>query len=649
MTVSSFQRIRTPDVTSNEADEAAHDGTLVRVVDKGVAGGVAPLDGDAKVPIIHLPDATYANLAAISATQRFAAKIKRNVSDVALLNLSDSTANDPTDWFYLWAVDYAPLHPTHSFVYHPWADGAGDWGTPETLQTGSGPYTVHLWNGSWAGKNCIYPLAPNFETMVASKQPDLVIISHGHNEGAGQTDDQWRGPYLALTTSVGAACPTARIICIAQPPATANDDQAKRANVYQQVAEMGGYGFVDVHQLFVDTGDVAALLSDGIHPNADGSALWAALMLLVFTTATAQITAHSQAPSHLTSAGEQLLDNGDFAAFSGSEPDNWTKSGGANTTVSKDLVNYESEQGYAVKITQTAAGGSLRQDLPLRRVAGQYVTLLARLLIPAGQEASAGRIGFIITDGGVTTTTVLRANSNGHGDFRYAIAQIRVPKTATRAQVILYCDSTTATGEVTYDRVVCVTGLVPRLPADGKTGVQGVPGPAGGGQMPYLSTFGKEPSVAMLADTSVALQADNSAVAVPLEPAESLTLAVMQWISGAATSGNYDIGIYSISGSTLTRLWAKGSTAWPAINTRIAEAVSPTVELAANTRYYVIFAADNQVGTFRGEAQVVANEAVFLDGTAFGRIIAAAFPLPASLVLPATPATRIPMVTLRTA
>ena len=42
MTVSSFQRIRVPDVTSHEADEAAHDGTYVRQP-------ASPADGDRMV------------------------------------------------------------------------------------------------------------------------------------------------------------------------------------------------------------------------------------------------------------------------------------------------------------------------------------------------------------------------------------------------------------------------------------------------------------------------------------------------------------------------------------------------------------------------------------------------------------------------
>lgn len=579
-------------------------------------------------------------------TQRFMAKLTRNVENVSMVVISDSTANETSDWLYLWAQDFAPKFPAYTVRYNLWNDGTSAYSAAVTLQTGSGSFFLDIWNASVTGKNVLYALAPNFDTMVALKQPDLVVISHGHNEGAAQTPDQWRGPYLALTETVTAACPTAGVLCIAQNPATGTDDQAERAGIYQQVAEMRGFGFVDVHQAFVDTGDPASLTADGVHPNAAGSALWAEVVQRAFVYDSYRAPIRSQVPSSLTTAGEQLLLNGDFAAFTGAVPDSWTKTGGASTTLSKNVTDFESPNGYAVRMQQTAGGGSLRQDLPLKRVLGQYVTLTARLRVPSGQGAEAGRIGFIITDG-ASTTTVLRPNSNGQGAFRYAVAQIRVPVTATRVQVILYCDSTNAVADVTYDRVVACLGMVPRLAADGAPGPTGPAGPAGGGQLPYLSTMGKEPVLAWLSNTSLAFATANTLVAVPIEPAESMSLAKLVWVTGSISSGNYDIGIYDESG---TPLWRKGSAAWPALNTVVEEAVSPAVELAANTRYYVALASDNNLGTYRGSGQSVTDQVRLSDGTKWAFLgTGTQFPLPATLAFGTNPATRLPNVQLRSA
>lgn len=62
-------------------------------------------------------------------------------------------------------------------------------------------------------------------------------------------------------------------------------------------------------------------------------------------------------------------------------------------------------------------------------------------------------------------------------------------------------------------------------------------------------------------------------------------------------SGNMDVGIYSLSGSTLTRLASSGSTAVPAAGAR--EITIPSTVLRPGVTYYLAIGADNVTAQFR--------------------------------------------------
>lgn len=468
-------------------------GTLADWVQVTAPGAVVSVNGqtgavDLSGTFVETPDGSPITAGSIvtaeaatgsQAAQRFLLKLRQGVS-ASMLVLGDSTGNEATEWVYLTAVALAARYPALTVRYRLWNDGGAVYDAPTTIAAGSGAGVLDIYNCSVAGKNTDYYLLPNFATMVPATAPDLVFISQGHNESpaGGLNSQDFRERLLALAETVAAAV-NADLILIAQNPQAVDQEQQARAVEVAQVASLRGYGFVNVYQAFMDTGNITPLLlGDGVHPSVTGSALWSAEVLkaLVYTHG---VNPRTRQRSSLLSPGEGLFANTDFAEFSGSLPGSWT---GSNVTATKNLTTFESPNAYAVRLVPTtAAAASMYQDCPyLPMVKGQWVTVAVRQFIPLGVPTTSGRINLQIIGGTGATSLTSRA-TGALGGWRWAVLSIFVPTDATTLRCRIYADTAaTGTGDVTIDRVVFVRGILPAgaLGAGGPPGVAGPTGPA---------------------------------------------------------------------------------------------------------------------------------------------------------------------------
>ena len=142
-----------------------------------------------------------------------------------------------------------------------------------------------------------------------------------------------------------------------------------------------------------------------------------------------------------------------------------------------------------------------------------------------------------------------------------------------------------------------------------------------------LSTLGENPALNGLVIGTPTVGAANTALQVRVTPRRNITVSALKWFS-VAPSGNYDIAIYD--DATNTRLWSKGSTAWPGAGI-ITETVTG-VTLRAGRTYRIAFAADNATGTLRGVQAGIAGMDIRLDGSTTNTAVAGVFPLPNPLV-----------------
>lgn len=428
-------------------------------------GGATRVSVQTRLSVAAL-DTTYA-LQGVDATQRLMAALAARTRDASVLVVSDSTGAGPGSWVPMWADALAAGWPGWTVTTRLWDDVAGVYAAPVTVQTGAGTgvRTLTVFVAAVSGFTTQHWLGARAVAAFRGIAPDLTMVSLGHNEQS--IAGLWHSRMVTLTETLATVHPGADILLVAQNPATGNTFQQERAEVYREIAARRGYGFVDVGRAFADTGDAAGLTVDGVHPTTTGHQLWADTVAGAFVYQGGRRTA--QPPSTLDMVGDNLLLNPDFQTLVAGVPEHWNL---ARVTSERDTVNYESADIYrlsgggshtsrATKFTGTGESPSaeIGQFIPVRRHLGKWLTLAARMFVPAGQaSANPGRIG--ITAG--TATTNLAPAAGTTGAWQWVAVSHLVPANAATIRAFMFVDLASApVGTVTLERMVLVPGKYP--------------------------------------------------------------------------------------------------------------------------------------------------------------------------------------------
>ena len=407
---------------------------------------------------------------AAATTARLLAKLRRGVEDAAVVLLSDSTGDATNEWFYLAMQAIAARFPAYTVTYRLWSDGSQAYGSPSTVQTGTGSHTLAIYNCSVSGKWPTYHLV-GIDKAVRDVFPDLVMISHGHNDASIATIGEMRDRMLALTESVKSLAPLAGVLQMSQNPNALVDGlvQQRMAEQYALVAQMTGNGWVDILRVFEQAGAVApgptTYMLDDRHPNSTGHILWAnAILTQAFPDApVGSAGPWAQQPSLITTPGIQLLTNGDLTSFA--SPPTLTGWSAQNCTPSKDTTNFESAGGYSVLVaSDTAAPSYIYQALNtniLPRYRSRYLTIAARIFVwsSSTNQIQSGRLS-VMQNGSA------QGSCNGYQRFdgwMWMVFSVLVLSNCTSFEVRLYADSaSTGAGKMSVDRVICTPGILPR-------------------------------------------------------------------------------------------------------------------------------------------------------------------------------------------
>jgi len=337
-------------------------------------------------------------------------KLRRGVEDAAILVLGDSTGNETTEWVYLSAVALAARFPAYTVNYYLWdvAGGSTAYGAATVIQTGSGAKVLNVYNASVAGATTRYFYGSRWAVAVEAVDPDLVLVSIGHNTGdplstggGSSTTEQklfngFRTYLLEVCEEIAARRPSAGVCIVAQNPATTPGREAWqgiKASVGQRYAMERGLGFLDVHQAFLDHATangvtVNSLLSDGVHPTTASQAdIWVPVVDAALRAET-QSAGLTRQPSALLCKATNLVLNGDLSAWAGATPNSWTLTG---ATLTKETASFYVRGTYSAKFDVPASAGtmSLAQTVTLgaggiKYVQGQLITVSALVYAPAG-------------------------------------------------------------------------------------------------------------------------------------------------------------------------------------------------------------------------------------------------------------------------
>jgi hypothetical protein len=416
--------------------------------------------------------AQYANAATAANTRLVMSKLRRGMADVSILNISDSTGNETTEWFYKLAQFLATKFPAYTVQFSFWDETGGvAYQTATTIQTGTGAKTLRFWDAAKTGEIPGYVLGTRWAAAVTATAPDLVFVNHGHNM-SDPTSVTWsefvgRNTMFSLTEELTATFPRAGLVLIAQNPskvAGRETWQAIKASAWEEAASLRGYGFIDVHQSFIDYGAwQTALMADDTHPNATGSQIWADVVIAAFQDERKAVVPSVMIPPLLTTA-KNYLDNGDFSAWASTDPDSWVPT--ASATTSKDTTNFESST-QACKVTGTATTGAaqIEQTINLttkgyHHLKGQVVTLAVRVYVPAANTGTV-RIALVDSTGGANASNMDIPTST-RGRYVWLFSSKRIDTGNTIYVRLMSRTSGTAIMDASFDRAYLVRGVLPQ-------------------------------------------------------------------------------------------------------------------------------------------------------------------------------------------
>lgn len=387
-----------------------------------------------------------ASATALPQWQRLLSKLDNALEDASVVLVGDSTGDAATEWFYLLGAGLAALYPEWTFEHAAWNTGTDDHDAATTIAAGSGARVCTFYNGSVAGSAASYHASDNFLTAVVTPDPDLILVSYGHN---GSTTGPRQLDYFdALASRLRTALPETPVIQIGQNPTLSDETMAAKIEVLAPFAARNGWGFINVHDAFKQSGvALATLLADSVHPNATGSALWCATVLASIRASRAAYGGGSIAPATALEAWSHP-----------SEFDAWTKS---NITLTTDTTYYETKAA-STSLACTAPGVAYISKAVINgndilALRGKWVTFWLVQRVPDGNDSTSGRIDLV--DAGGTTTAVGVTQGDG---FILTSVRKKIDAAATTLTVYIYPTSTVGVSNtIQLDRAGLSLGVTP--------------------------------------------------------------------------------------------------------------------------------------------------------------------------------------------
>lgn len=365
--------------------------------------------------------------------------------NVNILLLGDSTGNEESEWYYLFAQAVRALYPAWTVTYSLWNPAGPSYAAESTLQTGTNGRTIKFWNASIAGTIANRLAGDNFTGAVVAPAPDLIFTSYGHNGGSVASNQL--DYYAALADQLRTALPEVPVVVIGQNPTLSDETMADKVGVLRAFAARNGYGFIDVHAAFKQAGvALSSLLADSVHPNATGSALWRDTVLAAFQASRGASGGGTTTPSTLIRAWVSYQDMLE-----------WVPS---FCTLSRDTTNFET-LGHSTAVSCTGAQAAwitvtAISSSDIRAFRGKFVTLMVRMRVPAGNVVTSGRLD--LTDAAGTTSAI--GVPTGDGFITFTCTR-RIDASATSLTARIYPSGEATANTIQISRVTLASGLTP--------------------------------------------------------------------------------------------------------------------------------------------------------------------------------------------
>ena len=184
--------------------------------------------------------------------------------DLVISVLGDSTGVGPERWVSLYAQH---LSDNATVTLHSWTEATQTYAPARTM--GAGDRQIEIWNGSYPGASWEYGM----QNLAALQPvvPDLVIGNYGHNQGSRPVNEGYNQLVAAMEEKNGS--PVAMVVTIQNPALNERADiSAKAEDALELWVNGNDVPAIDVRSAF---GERTDLLLDNVHPDPEGSRIWA--------------------------------------------------------------------------------------------------------------------------------------------------------------------------------------------------------------------------------------------------------------------------------------------------------------------------------------------------------------------------------------
>lgn len=401
------------------------------------------------------------DLAAFTPIKR---KILLGGNNVKIVVLSDSTGAHPDTQFYEWWQAQAPSYPTFTVRVFFWDLGTENYGSPTTLQTGTGCCFIDLYLAAYAGANFVNWLGSRFANAVTGIAADLFIINLGLNvAGPASTPIALRSYMDGIQSVLTQKSGTPVAMNLQQPFQNTNGMAVVNAAQYQLKNMYPGISLVDIYSKFIAAGKPSSwyLPADNTHTSAIGTAVQVAAWLAAWNAAGTALPAGNAYVPWITSfAGTNILYNGDFTD-GGGYLTGWTSAGG---TVTRDTVEHFPGKASSVKIVNSNTG-HITQTFDATQLAmtrGKTITCMMRRRIVPGAVSSFAGVLEVFVNGknnpGTLDSFHFNAGDGEGGYFITTLAGINIPFDAATVTISDYASGNTDAATINIDENWCGFG-----------------------------------------------------------------------------------------------------------------------------------------------------------------------------------------------
>lgn len=394
--------------------------------------------------------------------------------DCSILICADSNANASNEYVYKFAIHLSSLYSTHSVIYSRWVGGGDSWEEPIALSTGSTEAKLCIWNCANPGTRPDFVLGSRYFLSHQVVGPDAVVLGHGGNMYVGVPHAAISGMYYEYLGKVAETFPRAGFLIIKGQPTRDDNSKAPLFRAFDATFAKAPAEIIDVNAIVTGLGKNANLYEpDGVHLSERGQDIsYVALIKQAWDNASVSMNAPPP-PQWTQEWTNNLIQNGDFAAFSGLAPSssNGTFTVRGNAVMGRSVTVFapRSRNKYSLTVSGdgTTASPALRWSADAATVAalrGKTVTVSTRVFVPAeiAGDATRGRLS-VQTNGtmGGSTTSIPRETDNVDWVWR-VLSGVKVPVDTEFFWIHVSADDSGMADRITYiDQIVLTVGDYP--------------------------------------------------------------------------------------------------------------------------------------------------------------------------------------------